>query len=137
MSLSPEILLDMLESHDPDLRQTGMLWIARYQLDEFLGDVIQLAQDRDAEVRACAIWVLDILKNPAAMLPLISALYDEDYSVRSNAGWALVHLGPPVVKDVTVVLRLGTSHAREMAFQVLNRLETEDAREAIKKYWTA
>lgn len=137
MSISSDHILTMLESHNSDVRQTGLLWVARHQLYDFLGDVIQLTQDRDPEVRACAVWVLDIMKHPAALLPLIAALYDEDYGVRSNAGWGLVHLGPLVVKDVAVVLRLGTHQAREMAYQVLNRLETEEARDAIKKYWLA
>ena len=74
-------------------------------------------------MRAAAYWAIDQLRVEAAILRLVEALGDEDFFARSNAGWALVHLGPTVVPAVEVVATHGASaDAREMALLVLERV---------------
>lgn len=135
MKLTDDDILDKLESYDPEERYVGLLWIASYKPDGFLGDVLRLLRDPEPVIRAKAAWTLDQLNQVAAMPGLISALNDTVYNVRSAAAWALVHLGEVVVEEVIEVLRFGLKDAREMAYQILLRIHSDEARAAIKRYW--
>ncbi len=131
-----------LESPHADDRRVAAVMIGKarfHDMSDALTDI--LAGDRDAEVRAMAAWALDLLGNVEAVPVLVDALYDEAFGVRSNAGWALVHLAerlvPQVVlPDVIDVLK-DTAHfpARQMAFLVLSHIDDDDARRAIQQHW--
>ena len=90
---------------------------------ELLGALLALGDSHDAEVRAAAYWAIDQLRVEAAIPKLLEALGDPDFFARSNAGWALVNLGAPVVSRVEAVA-LGSANpdAREMALLVLERV---------------
>lgn len=135
MHRTPDQLLALLESPAAKDRKLGLLWIAHYENHDFLGDVLKLLLDADPQVRERAAWTLDQLENPAAIPALIDALYDDEFGVRSNAGWALVHLGEQVVAQVIEVLQADYEPARQMAYQVLVRMESPSARDAIRRYW--
>jgi HEAT repeat protein len=97
--------------------------------------------DHDGDVRAMAAWALDRLGSPETVPDLIAALYDPLFGVRSNAGWALVHIAQRnvpqvVVPDVVDVMVEGdNADARQMAYLVLRYIGCEEALEAINRYW--
>jgi hypothetical protein len=134
--IAPNDLLKKLENIELEERLEGLSWVARHKYKNFTGDVLQLLQeDTDPEVRAKSAWVLDILQSQSTIPALIDALWDTDFSVRSSAGWALVHQGEAAVAGVIEVLRHGDKEAREIAYQVLRRIPCDEAREAIYRYW--
>jgi HEAT repeat protein len=131
-----------LNSPRADDRRVGAVMIGKARFHDMSDALTEiLATDRDAEVRAMAAWSLDLLGNVEAVPALIDALYDEAFGVRSNAGWALVHLAerllPQVVlPDVIDVLKDKKHfHARQMAFLVLSHIDDDEARRAIKQHW--
>ncbi|MFO0649581.1 MAG: HEAT repeat domain-containing protein [Polyangiales bacterium] len=82
-----------------------------------------LTRSVSADVRAAAYWAIDQLRAPEAIPALLAGLDDPDFFVRSNAGWALVHLGPAVTASVQrVALHSDSDDAREMALLVLERI---------------
>lgn len=142
MRYSLEDILNRLESDQASDRRVAMVMIGKARLYNLLDVVVATLQDdTDPEVRSMAAWSLDLMGNAEAIPALIEALYDPAFSVRSNAGWALVHLGRRylpqlVLPDVVDVLRdEHQPHAREMAYLVLANIHHRDAREAISKYW--
>lgn len=129
-------LLARLENRDARERQIALTWVGHYKITNFLGDVLRLLQfDPEKQVRERAAWALDMMQHPASIPALLDALSDAEFQVRSSAGWALVHFGEPIVPEVVEVLKNGSMNAREMAFLVLDRIPSEAAREAIRKYW--
>lgn len=135
MVMSPDILLGYLESRDPKDRETGLIWVARYHYDDFLGDVLRLLQDPIADVREQAAQTLSILHRPASIAALVDALYDESYTVRFTAGWALVSFGNVVISPVRDVLLSQHKPARLAAYQVLSRLDTPESRAVLNELW--
>lgn len=142
MSYSEVEILRRLRSSKPDDRRVGVIMIGKGRVYTLLDNLTAaLKFDEDADVRSMAAWSLDLLSTPEAVPDLISALYDESFAVRSNAGWALVHLARRilpelVVPDVIDVLKdRNESHARQMAYLVLNNINNDVAREAIARYW--
>lgn len=131
-----------LNSPDASQRSVALVLVGKSRVHSLVDQVtIILENDVDDEVRAMAAWTLDILGNPDTIPSLINALYDSSFSVRSNAGWALVHLGRRifpnlVVPEVIDVLKDKSSFdARQMAYLILTRLGGPVATEAIKTYW--
>lgn len=142
MRYSETDILRRLRSTSPDDRRVGVIMIGKGRVYTLLDDLIRvMQQDADAEVRAMAAWGLDLLGTAEAVPALVEALYDESFGVRSNAGWALVHLAARfmpeiVVADVIDVLKEdNAAHARQMAYLVLNNINTDVARAAIREYW--
>lgn len=134
--IAPEILLGYVESPDPRVRETGLLWIQRYECHEFLGDTLRLLQhDPVAEVREQAAQTLRTLRHPVAIEALVDRLYDLSHAVRVAAGWALVSFGDAIIPAVTAVMCGEERHARIAAYQVLARLDSPAARTAIADYW--
>ena len=112
-----------LTSGEPRTQILAARRSARANDRELVDAMLPLGDSDDAEVRAAAYWAIDQLRVEAAIPRLVEALGDEDFFARSNAGWALVHLGPTVVPAVEVVATRGASaDAREMALLVLERV---------------
>lgn len=136
-----EEILPYLKSANPRERAIGLMLVGREGLQKAMSHAVRLLVDSDEEVRATAAWTLDQLSNPVSVPALIEALYDPSFSVRSNAGWALVHIAKRtvpqvVVADVVEVLRDEYNEdAREMAFLVLYHIGDQTSREAIHLYW--
>lgn len=135
MVMSPDILLGYLESRDPKDRETGLIWVARYHYDDFLGDALRLLQDPIADVREQAAQTLSVLHHPTCIPALVDALYDVSYTVRFTASWALVGFGNQVIDQVKTVLQSEDKPARLAAYQVLTRLDTPESRAALSAFW--
>lgn len=133
--IAPDIVLAYLESLDPKERETGLAWVGRYNMQNFLGDALRLLHDRVSNVREKAAQTLGRLGNPTSIEPLAAALHDQSYTVRFAAGWALVDFGTDVIPYVKDVLQSESKHARVAAFQVLSRLDSDEARAVIRRYW--
>lgn len=142
MTYSLEDVLSRLESENPGDRRVAMVMIGKARMHPLKSAVVEALQtDDDAEVRSMAAWSLDLIGDAHTVPALVEALYDPVFSVRSNAGWALVHLARRyvpqlVLPDVVDVLRdKGNPHAREMAYLVLANIHHPDSRAAIETYW--
>lgn len=119
-----ESIGDKLISTSFDDRIDALMDIARFRLQEYLDAVANLLlHDSLGTVRERAAWTLDYLNNANALPALIQALDDPSWSVRSGAGWALVHLGHIVIPAVQrVISESSNEDAREMAIMVLERI---------------
>lgn len=139
---NPEKILGYLKSTSARERAIGLMLVGRSRMRPALGQAVRLLTDQDAEVRASAAWALDQLGSPVTVPALIEALYDPMFSVRSNAGWALVHIAEStvpqvVVPDVVEVLRdMNHEDARQMAYLVLLYIGDDSAHTAIRMYWS-
>lgn len=122
--ISLELISEKLSSDSPDERLEGLMTVSQFRLQPHLDQVIDLLlHDSVEKVRERAAWTLDALNNTNALSALIEAMYDPSWSVRSGAGWALVHLGKVVAPETQRIL--AESHhpgAREMATLVLQRI---------------
>lgn len=142
MKYSVDEVKTRLESTKSGDRRVAMVMIGKARMHDLKPAVmLALQTDEDAEVRAMAAWSLDLIGDVQSIPVLIEALYDPVFSVRSNAGWALVHLGRRylpqlILPDVVDVLKdKQNPHAREMAYLVLANIHHQDSRDAIEKYW--
>ena len=120
-----------LTSGDPRAQILAARRSARANDRELVGALLALGDSPDAEVRAAGYWAVDQLRVEAAVPRLVEALSDPDFFARSNAGWALVHLGSAVVRHVEAVAKESASaDAREMALLVLERVPDASSRAA-------
>lgn len=131
-----------LKSRHPDERRVAMILIGKARRHDMLLDVISVMKnDIDDEVREMAAWSLDLLGNAEAIPALVEAMYDPTFGVRSNAGWALVHLAQRIMPQLVVPDMIDVltdkehEHAREMAYLVLVNIKDDTARQAIKHHW--
>ena len=109
-----------LMSADPSVQILAARWYARAKPSELVDDLIELGRSPDAEVRAAAWWAIDQMRAAAAIPQLVEGLDDPDFVARSNAGWALVHIGPEVLPYVeATAAHSASADAREMAGLVL------------------
>jgi HEAT repeat protein len=139
---SLEDIYQRMKSRNADERRIAMILIGKARKHELLADVIAtLKHDIDGEVRETAAWALDLLGSVDAIPALVEAMYDAVFGVRSNAGWALVHLAQRVIPQLVIpevvdVLK-DREHeaAREMAYLVLVNINDDAARQAIKTHW--
>lgn len=141
MKKSTEEVLTLLKSDQARERALGLALVGKLCCYPALEQCLLLLRDPDQEVRERAAWALDQLRSPVAVPALIEALCDTSFGVRSNAGWALVHLAQYtvpelVVPDVIDVLSSSDDEdARQMAFLVLQYIGGETAQDAIRRYW--
>lgn len=142
MSYNTQDIHRRLKSFNPDERRLAVILIGKAKLYTLAYAVINtMHHDTDAEVRAMAAWALDLMGSVETIPDLLKALYDSNFGVRSNAGWALVHMtnrySPNiVVPELIDILRdVEQPHARQMAYLVLARIQDDTAKEAIKNYW--
>lgn len=142
MKRSPTQILKQLKSSDPRDRTVALVLIGRSRLSVLSKEVVQVLEaDADPDVRAMAAWTLDLLGLADTIPALLTALYDPYFGVRSNAGWALVHLAhrlfPQLVLPELIDILQDEAHAdaRQMAYLVLIRIGGREARQAIELYW--
>lgn len=135
-------ILTLLESNVAKDRALGLTYVGKQRCYGVLDRCINCLQtDSDDDVRAMAAWALDRLGSPATVPVLLNAMYDKMFGVRSNAGWALVHLSERtlpqmVVPDVIEVLAESNNEdARQMAYFVLSHIGGASAEDAIRRYW--
>jgi len=140
MNKSPEELITMLEETNELKRALALKFIGKYRYLNLIDHCVESLEDPSAEVREFAAWALDQLGSPQTVPALLNALYDPVFGVRSNAGWALVHIARRtipniVVPDVIDVLQDTDENAQQMAYLVLHHIGGETARAAIRHYW--
>jgi HEAT repeat protein len=141
MNKSLDDLLTQLHSGDPQDRLVAVVAIGRKRLHAATRYVEAALGDPNGDVRAMAMWALDLLGSPTSIPVLLRALYDPWFDVRSNAGWALVHLAQRMIPDLVLpdlidILRDDDNyHARQMAYLVLSRIGGDAANAAIREYW--
>jgi HEAT repeat protein len=142
VSKSPDDLVNQLHSTDPQDRLLAVVTIGRERMYTCIRYVEAALNDQNPEVRAMAMWALDLLGSPSTVPVLLRALYDRSFDVRSNAGWGLVHLAQRMIPALVVpelidILRDEDNYqdARQMAYLVLSRIGGEDAESAIRQYW--
>lgn len=115
---------DALISNDDEQKIAAITKVA-HSADSSFVEVLSslMIFDQNPTVRARAAWAIDNLRAEAAVPSLLSALEDPDWDVRSNAGWALVHIGSPA-KDAVADLAVSSNSeaAKEMAGLVLQRI---------------
>lgn len=129
IAINTELLDALLNSAKADERVQAIRSIASFRDDLRFGEVLTkcLLTDCAPEVRATAAWALDLFRLEMAIPYLLQALQDSDWSVRSNAGWALVRFGPMAETAVTKYLpELRTYEAQEMAELVLDRIRSAE-----------
>jgi hypothetical protein len=119
-----DVVADQLTSDDEETRAQALNRVAVHRLSEHLDRAMELVlDDSSSTVRAKAAWALDRLNDVRALPVLIEAIHDPVWEVRSNAGWALVHLGETVRPEVERILRESDNpDAQIMADLVLRRL---------------
>jgi hypothetical protein len=128
----------LVRSPSPRKRVVGLVHAARRRLPCAVSVALRaLETDPDEDVRSTAAWVLDVVGAAEALPALVRALYDDTFTVRSSAGWALVHLGQnghetSVVTEMDTVLRSARRPPpREMARLVLGYLGTPSAKSTL------
>jgi hypothetical protein len=109
---------------NPSRQMTVITRAAVAQDDSYVDDLlVVLRTHQDPALRARAAWALDNISSPTAIPGLLNSLSDPDWQVRSNAGWALVHLGLSAKEGTEAIATTSSSaEAREMAVMVLKRL---------------
>lgn len=115
----------LLSSEDGEDRAKALNEIAFNGYSEHLERVIDLMlSDPRNNIREKAAWAIDNLNDPRAFQPLIKAIHDPVFGVRSAAGWALVHMGSALVQSEMDRIHRESSNdgAKEMALLVLNNL---------------
>jgi HEAT repeat protein len=134
-------LVELLASLNPRERALGLTFVGKQRCYAMQSRTTEALMDSDDDVRAMAAWALDRLSSPASVPALLGALHDPVFGVRSNAGWALVHMArrlmpEMVVPDVIEVLSDSSDdNARQMAYLVLHHIGGDVAHEAIRLYW--
>ncbi len=126
------ILLDLaVDETDDDARQQ-LAWMIGENADN--GDrragevLIRLLKDRDAEVRATAVWALAEMEYVPALDAIVAMTEDSDDEVRERAVWAVAELadGAPSDQAVAALTRaMGSKNAkvREAAAWGLGELD--------------
>src|SRR6056297_8300 len=117
--------IERLLSNYEDQRIKALTEIVKDQKIECLNSAARLMlNDPSDKVRERAAWALDMLNDARALPALLKAIHDHCWSVRSNAGWALVHLGEMVRTEVENIYKNSPrSEAGEMACLVLKNLD--------------
>ncbi len=135
-------ILSLLKSTNPHERALAHRFIGKYLCYAAQAhSITALSADTYDDVRASAAWALDQLGTPAAVPALLEALKDPAFSVRSNAGWALVHMAQRIMPEmvmpevIDILIESENYEARHMAYLVLYHIGGDEAEDAIKRYW--
>lgn len=141
LNISLEEVLAQLKSPKAKDRIVALAVIGKEHYYAAADQVIATLLDPEKEVRAIAAWTLDLLGSPDTIPALLEAMHDTTFDVRSNAGWALVHMAQRIypgliLPEVIDILRDDPNEdARQMAYLVLLHIGGDDAEEAIQLYW--
>ena len=126
LGLKREIDIEtLLSSKDGEDRARALTEIAIRGYAEYFERVIELMlSDPINDVRVEAARALDNLNDSRAFSALVKAIHDPSFSVRSAAGWALVHLGEELVRSEMEKIRRESDNdgAKGMALLVLQNL---------------
>lgn len=142
MRLTTDEVITHLRSKDAQERRLGLILAGKqceYAAVPFCSRA--LLTEIDDELRALAAWALDMLCSPVTVPALVEAMHDNSFDVRSNAGWALVHIAQRTIPELVIpevidVMRDSDSYdARQMAYLVLRNIGGETAYDAIRLYW--
>jgi hypothetical protein len=122
--LAVEKINDIVRSEKVGDRMTALMFIDIYQMENYFDTVVNLMiTDSSPEVRERAARTLDGFGNEKAINPLIEALQDNSFLVRSTAGWGLVHLGRKVTPSLQKLIKTSNNpEALEMADYVLRHI---------------
>ena len=115
----------LVYSQDWEDRRRALSEISVSRDINYLDVVVELMlNDPVAEIREFAAWTLDNFNDSRAYSALKEAIHDPVFGVRSAAGWALVHLGPALVRGDMELIHENSENAgaREMATLVLQNL---------------
>ena len=129
---SDVLIQKLLQSFD---EQALPLLIENWQLQEGtdmllrkLGqDAVRLLTDilkrEKWQRRSGAAWALGELREPAAVPSLIEALRDDNESVRTEAGHALLRIGKPAIPRIVSLLKDEEADMRAVAVKLLGRFK--------------
>jgi TIR domain/HEAT repeats len=114
----------LIASENTTDRLSALSQIAVFKLKDLLDTTIDIMlHDGSPRARERAAWALDNLNDQRALSALITALHDENFGVRSAAGWGLVHLGEIVMPSMQEVIENDEDlNAKQMARFVLSNL---------------
>jgi hypothetical protein len=114
----------LITSENADDRLVALSQIAVFRLKDLLEVTIDIMlNDLSSTVRERAAWALDNLNDERVLSAFISAIHDDEFLVRSTAGWGLVHLGDIVIPYMQEIIEKNENpDAKEMAKLVLEHL---------------
>jgi len=114
----------LITSGNIDDRLSALSQIAIFRLKDFLDVTADIMlTDLSSIVRERAAWALDNLNDERALSAFVTAIHDEQFGVRSTAGWGLVHLGDIVVPYMQEIIEKDENlDAKQMANLVLDNL---------------
>lgn len=114
----------LLASEKGEDRLSGLSQVAVFRIQALLETTLNIMlKDRSALVRERAAWAIDNLNDERALSAFIMALRDENFGVRSAAGWGLVHLGEIVKPHMQEIIEKDENpNAKQMARFVLSNL---------------
>jgi Uncharacterized protein containing a TIR (Toll-Interleukin 1-resistance) domain len=107
-----------------DDRLSAISKIAIFNIKDLLDITIDvMLNDLSPLVRERAAWALDNLNDERALSAFITAIHDENFGVRSAAGWGLVHLGDRVIPYMQEIIEKDENpEAKQMARLVWENL---------------
>ena len=144
-SRSLEILNELLEDQNPEVRWWATRALADIRTTEAIPLLLKSLNDSDPGVRQCAALALRGQPDPAAIPQLISSLDAEDRLLSRLAGDALIATGEDAVPALIAVMDGGSQSARletvralaaigdTRAIPVLIRVLDQDS--AIMEHW--
>jgi hypothetical protein len=114
----------LVTSGNNEDRLLALSQIAIFRLKDLLDVTIEIMlNDVSSNLRERAAWALDNLNDERALSAFVTAIHDENFAVRSTAGWGLVHLGDKVVPYMQEIIDKDENpDARLMAKLVLENL---------------
>jgi hypothetical protein len=114
----------LMASENTEDRLAGLSQIAVFKIKDLLDTTTEvMLHDGSPLVRERAAWALDNLNDRRALSALITALHDENFGVRSAAGWGLVHLGEIVMPYMREVIEQDENlNAKQMARFIVSNL---------------
>ncbi len=119
-----EEISKLITKGNTDDRLSAISKIAIFNIKDLLDTTIDaMLHDLSPLVRERAAWALDNLNDERALSALITAIHDENFGVRSAAGWGLVHLGDRVIPYMQEIIEKDeNADAKQMARLVLENL---------------
>jgi HEAT repeat protein len=102
-------------------RALSNLWKSRPWFSELVG----LLADRDAQTRASAAWGLRSYRDERVVQLLISALWDQDYSVKEMASESLGELGQIAIEPLASLLSSDNREILRAAGKALSKSNDE------------
>jgi len=130
------ILVELLQDSSPDVRRTAALSLGKIGHSAGTQGLVEALSDPDPLVREYSAWALGQIGeevNTDATIALVSALGDENQSVKNTAAKALGNVGlrEPMVPLLVEGLTVGEVQSRRAVVQALMQLEVKEAYAAL------